>query len=100
MIPPCPVVPGALVRTPGEYLGRVVEIHPLTRQVTVKLGDETERFGWGEIHPAMTARRWPPRPHRLPHTALPVVPFPLCTVTIAPLLLSRWLRRGRESRTG
>jgi hypothetical protein len=72
MIPPCPVSAGALVRTPGGYLGRVVEIHPLSRTALVELGDETDRLGWGEIAPAMTAlHRWPPRSHQLPRRARP-----------------------------
>jgi hypothetical protein len=73
MIPPCPVSVGALVRAPGGYLGRVVEVHPLTRQVTVKLGEDVERLGWGEVAPALTVRRWPPREYR---ARPPLRPYP------------------------
>jgi len=73
MFPPCPVEPGALVRVPGGNLGRVVEIHTPSRTALVALGDETERFGLGEIAPVTMARHWPPRTRspRLHHRPRP-----------------------------
>ena len=64
MTPPCPVDVGAVVLAPGDRLGRVVAVHGLSRTVLVELGEDVERFGFGEIAPAAIARRWPPRERR------------------------------------